>query len=445
MRRAAVKAPSLVSAAFDAKHVSLRWADGLQRKFHPLWLRDNCPSRRHPGTRQRLFSAADISLELSVETLETDDDALHVQWAPTHTSSFCASWLRDHGTDPEWMPADGAVTRSSSSTPPAAVEAAAAAARGLPPPSLYSVELDELRQGGDEARWRWLRALSADGATLVRGVPEMVSMDHEAGGASSGDVPPPTDGVRLVAELIGPLQPNIYGDIFDVVSKGDAAENIAYTSEALGPHMDLCYYESPPGLQLLHCLQYDADVAGGESLLIDGFAVAEAVRAAAPAAFATLSKVPATFLKDHSRRAKPVLLSYQRPHLAVDRRGERLTGFFWSPPFEGPVCGLTLDEVGSYYGAYRVLHAAIAAAPRWEQQLQPGEMLVFNNRRMLHGRASFHATAGGGRHLRGCYVNIDEYANALNLLRRAHEPDEVGTAIGNQDWATGVIELPREP
>ena len=72
-------------------------------------------------------------------------------------------------------------------------------------------------------------------------------------------------------------------------------------------------------------------------------------------------------------------------------------------------------------------------------------MLVFNNRRMLHGRRGFTQRAGAVRHLRGCYVNIDEYANALNLLRRAHEPDEVGTAIGNQDWATGVIELPREP
>ena len=78
-------------------------------------------------------------------------------------------------------------------------------------------------------------------------------------------------------------------------------------------------------------------------------------------------------------------------------------------------------------------------------------MLVFNNRRMLHGRAAFESTAGGGRHLRGGYVNIDEFANSLNLLRRAFaHSEEEGTvagpsiALGNQDWATTPIELPRE-
>ena len=229
-------------------------------------------------------------------------------------------------------------------------------------------------------------------------------------------------------------------------SKGDAAENLAYTSEAIGPHMDLCYYESPPGLQLLHCLQFDEDVSGGGSLLVDAFAVAEAVRAASPAAFQTLSTVPATFLKDHSRRDRPVLLSYQRPHLAVDPRDQRLTGVFWSPPFEGPLRGLPPDAVAAYYRAYRVLHDAIDAAPRWECRLRPGEMLVFNNRRMLHGRAAFESTAGGGRHLRGGYVNIDEFANSLNLLRRAfaHSEDGSSIALGNQDWATTPIELPRE-
>ena len=31
--------------------------------------------------------------------------------------------------------------------------------------------------------------------------------------------------------------------------------NIAYSGTKLLPHMDLVYYESPPGLQLLHCLR----------------------------------------------------------------------------------------------------------------------------------------------------------------------------------------------
>ena len=41
---------------------------------------------------------------------------------------------------------------------------------------------------------------------------------------------------------------------FYVEAKEDAI-NVAYTSDALELHMDLVYYQSPPGLQLLHCLQ----------------------------------------------------------------------------------------------------------------------------------------------------------------------------------------------
>ena len=80
-------------------------------------------------------------------------------------------------------------------------------------------------------------------------------------------------------------------------------------------------------------------------------------------------------------------------------------------------------------------------------------MLVFNNRRMLHGRRGFTQRAGAVRHLRGCYVNIDEFANRLNLLRRRHAtederspPRATRAHLGNQDWA-GTCDLglpPRE-
>ncbi len=51
--------------------------------------------------------------------------------------------------------------------------------------------------------------------------------------------------------------------------------NVAYSNIGLDLHMDLSYYESPPGLQLLHCLQFDEGVMGGLSTLMDGYRVAE--------------------------------------------------------------------------------------------------------------------------------------------------------------------------
>ena len=42
--------------------------------------------------------------------------------------------------------------------------------------------------------------------------------------------------------------------VFDVVATEDPV-NIAYSPVQLHFHMDLVYYESPPGLQLLHCIR----------------------------------------------------------------------------------------------------------------------------------------------------------------------------------------------
>ena len=40
----------------------------------------------------------------------------------------------------------------------------------------------------------------------------------------------------------------------------------------------MAYYESPPGMQFLHCIEFDDSVYGGESIFADTFVVAEKLR-----------------------------------------------------------------------------------------------------------------------------------------------------------------------
>ena len=58
--------------------------------------------------------------------------------------------------------------------------------------------------------------------------------------------------------------------------------------------------------------------------------------------------------------------------------------------------------------------------------------MTFNNRRALHGRESFESGDGGFRHLKGAYVNIDEFRSRLRVLQ-----GQFGTYnpvhVGNQD------------
>jgi hypothetical protein len=48
----------------------------------------------------------------------------------------------------------------------------------------------------------------------------------------------------------------------------------------------------------------------------------------------------------------------------------------------------------------------------YDFRLRPGDTLVFNNRRMLHGRTAFISSSPtSNRFLHGCYLNIDEFAS----------------------------------
>ena len=80
--------------------------------------------------------------------------------------------------------------------------------------------------------------------------------------------------------------------VFDVEAK-IGPDTAAYTEIELPPHPDLPTREYQPGLQLLHCLKNS--VKGGESILVDGFRVAEEIRSKEPKTFDLLTSVPWDF------------------------------------------------------------------------------------------------------------------------------------------------------
>jgi hypothetical protein len=67
--------------------------------------------------------------------------------------------------------------------------------------------------------------------------------------------------------------------------------------------------------------------------------------------------------------------------------------------------------------------------------LATGQVLTFNNRRMLHGREAF--AHGGARHLQGVYVNIDEFKSKHRVLAASFGgqtgPLPPPRHVGNQD------------
>ncbi len=125
---------------------------------------------------------------------------------------------------------------------------------------------------------KWLDFLTENGVCLIRNAP--ISLDIV---------------VKLSNRIRG-VQSTIYGETFDVIATANPI-NVAYSPIPLELHLDLAYYESPPGLQLLHCVRFDAGVIGGFSTLADGFRAAEILRESDPAAFEALCQIPTTFHK----------------------------------------------------------------------------------------------------------------------------------------------------
>ena len=85
-----------------------------------------------------------------------------------------------------------------------------------------------------------------------------------------------------------------------------------------------------------------------------------------------------------------------------------------------------LEQVDRVYRALQ--HAFALAEDRANQlrvRLQPGDLLGFDNRRVLHGRTAYDP-ATGNRWLRGCYVEREELYSRLRIIARHVRAEAIG-------------------
>ena len=61
----------------------------------------------------------------------------------------------------------------------------------------------------------------------------------------------------------------------------------------------------------------------------------------------------------------------------------------------------------------------------FEYRLQEGECVIFNNRRVLHGRRQFD-TATGMRWLKGAYIDTDVFMSKYRVLSEKFQDQTLG-------------------
>lgn len=371
--------PRVVNGA-DSLYVE--WSGGHRSRHLYYWLRENChcPRCTHPDAWERTADFLAIPLDIMPASVRADRRGLHIEWpahdAPCAGSFFSWRWLDAHRSERDARLARKVRRRGWT---------ASDFRNGLPRFPYREV------MGSDAALLAFLATVDASGVALVEGLPE-------ARGAVIG-----------LAERVGFIEESHFGRHFEVVSRANA-ENLAYTAGRLQPHSDLPSRRHPPGIQFLHCLRNDA--TGGDSVLADSIACAEALRDTDAAAFELLSTRSVTF----TSIAQDWDIANRAPVIDVDDDGE-IVGSRLHPALLGPV-DIEPESQTAFYRAFRGLLAiASSEAMQLRIRLRAGECQVFDNRRILHGRDAFDP-ATGDRLLRGCYVGRDDFESRLKLLRR---------------------------
>ncbi|MBV9346193.1 MAG: TauD/TfdA family dioxygenase [Gammaproteobacteria bacterium] len=357
------------------RELLLERADGSEQSIPALWLRERCRDAVSMDlrTQQRLQDPSDFDLGLSLLAVaQPTPGVFRVRFSDGHEASFTA----------EDLLAEAALPLHSHDTPE---------------PQLWDASLREVPR----VRWRadppaaelfaWLEAFLSYGFIIFRGVPTRPATVLEVGAQ------------------FGFTRVTNFGALFDVRSTPEATD-LAYTAVSLDPHTDNPYRAPVPGIQLLHCLANET--RGGLSTLVDGFAVAEVLRRAEPEAFEILTRTPVRFKYLDAQTE----LTASAPPIELDVTGA-LRAIHFSPRLDF-VPLLPGAQLTAYYRARREFDHRLRA-PDFELRflLEPGDLVMFDNCRLLHGRTGFDP-AEGLRHLQGCYIDMDGPRSLYRVLRR---------------------------
>ena len=365
----------------EGRTIELGWKDGARNRFHAMWLRDNAldDKTRGAGNGQRLITILDIPAETRIGAASIKGEVLEVTFVPEgKTVGFPAGWLRAHAYDrgearePGWTGGD--IRRWTKATMQNSV-----------PRATYA----DASRDGNVLR-QWLAAVRSYGFAVMDGLPT------ESGALCK------------VADLFGYIRETNYGRWFEVRAEVNP-NNLAYTNLGLQAHTDNPYRDPVPTLQILACIENT--VEGGESSVVDGFAVAAALQAENPEGFRLLSSYPARF---EYAGSSGVRLQSKRPMIELGPDGELICIRFNNRSL-APVVDVPFAEMEKYYAAYRRFAELIEdTAFEVTFKLGTGESFIVDNTRVLHARKAF--SGSGKRWLQGCYADKDGLLSTLAAI-----------------------------
>ena len=365
----------------NGSSLNVEWSDGEKSNFNFLWLRDNCPTAHDKDSRHRMFNILEVSQNINPKKyLVNNEGQLEIEWSEgDHKSYYDPKWLRENcytlKNKKEYISPyelwDCSLEKNINS---------------------ISIEHEEI-VSSDEGLIKWLELLHFKGISIVKNAPTEKKSAFK------------------VLNRISHTRETFFNTPFEVINI-PKPNNSAYTAHALRNHMDLPWFELPPGYQFLHCLINASK--GGDSSAIDGFAVADYLRKNEKEIFETLVSVPLKFRdKDYTQDSHR---SFHAPAISLTKDQDFHDIRFSVATMDALDCHPdVMDKV--YKAHHRFGNLLHDDKFQINFRLEPGDIFSFNNRRVLHGRTAFDPSSGH-RHLQGYYMDRDEIIGRLNFLKK---------------------------
>ncbi|KIY03710.1 uncharacterized protein Z520_00401 [Fonsecaea multimorphosa CBS 102226] len=386
---------------------------GIALRYPSFWLRDHCPCSecQHPSTHQRQLDTFAIDPEVKVSSVQSTPEGLEVTWPGTATAtpaSGSADAISTTGGEArhrslyswEWLQTHPPFTQATNKTAASAVPKRKWTHVSPSSPSLPRVPYPSIMD-----------------TSSTLGLAQFLESIHTYGLCFIPSTPPTPSATQSLVERISHIRPTHYGGFWDFTSEPNPIDT-AYTDDYLPPHTDTTYFTDPAGLQLFHCVT-PAD-KGGESTFVDGFAAAAHLYEKFPQHYRALATYPVLsaalgssagefYNTANSLQGYPVLVHSSPPGLHQGPSPTSLVQVRWNnldrvPPTSSPFPNHT--ALKSWYAAAREW-SRILESPEFliTVMLRPGEPVIFDNWRVLHGRLGFE----GKRRVCGAYVGMDDF------------------------------------
>ncbi|KAJ7985746.1 hypothetical protein DPEC_G00343660 [Dallia pectoralis] len=395
--------------------LEVEWEDGRQSLYPYTWLKDNCqcPLCTLQSARARTLQLSQLDIHTGVDHIQfTDNNKVSIVWPDQHTSEFDPEWLKkrcfssparqalqeelflnensESSQAWNWFK-DFNLEDSHPAYSPVLERVYWNSTLQIPTASFEEVLHD------DKATLAWLQDLRRIGIVCLKGAP-----------VEQGQV------TRL-SQRIGYQRLTFYGHTWQVQDKPEA-NNVAYTSGNLSLHTDYPALHHPPGVQFLHCLSQAKE--GGESEVVDGFHMAEQLKKENPEAFRTLTSLCVDFT-DTGVDYCNYMVQSKHHIIDVDSDG-RVVQINYNNATRDSVLDLPLHQVQPFYSS---LHAYVQLMTLPENivtyMMEPGDLVTFDNWRLLHGRKSYVSHSDQVRHLEGAYLDWDEVMSRFRILRKS--------------------------